>query len=139
MYEALGVKDIDILLPPPSNHQPLDPASENILSLNSKKFQAFPKQDHQSHMKAHLQFMGTTLVRNNPKALGMLQQNCMEHINLMSGEQIEVEYAEEIAQSQQMSQQMQQYATANRPTSAAKPTNYGNTETNRANGRSYGS
>ena len=108
MYEALGVKDIDILLPPPMQPQPLDPASENILSLNSKKFQAFPKQDHQSHMKAHLQFMGTTMVRNNPKALGMLQQNCMEHINLMSGEQIEVEYAEEIAQSQQMSQQMQQ-------------------------------
>ena len=108
MYEALGVKDIDILLPPPMQPQPLDPASENILSLNSKKFQAFPKQDHQSHMKAHLQFMGTTMVRNNPKALGMLQQNCMEHINLMSGEQIEVEYAEEIEQSQQMSQQMQQ-------------------------------
>ena len=32
----------------------------------------------------------------------------MEHINLMAGEQIEVEYAEEIEQSQQMSQQMQQ-------------------------------
>jgi len=108
MYEALGVKDIDTLLPPPQQPSPLDPASENILSLNSKKFQAFPKQDHQAHMKAHLQFMGTTLVRNNPKALGMLQQNCMEHINLMCGEQIEVEYAEEIAQSQQMSQQMQQ-------------------------------
>jgi hypothetical protein len=108
MYEALGVKDIDILLPPPMQPQPLDPASENILSLNAKKFQAFPKQDHQSHMRAHLQFMGTTMVRNNPKALGMLQQNCMEHINLMSGEQIEVEYAEEIQQSQQMSQQMQQ-------------------------------
>ena len=108
MYEALGVKDIDILLPPPMQPSPLDPASENILSLNSKKFQAFPKQDHQAHMRAHLQFMGTTLIRNNPKALGMLQQNCMEHINLMSGEQIEVEYAEEIEQSQQMSQQMQQ-------------------------------
>ena len=102
MYEALGVKDIDILLPPPAPMQPMDPASENIMALNSKKFQAFPKQDHQSHMKAHLSFMGTTLVRNNPKAMVALQQNCMEHINLMSGEQIEMEFREEIQQIQQI-------------------------------------
>ena len=121
MYEALGVKDIDTLLPPPMPPQPLDPASENILSLNAKKFQAFPKQDHQAHMRAHLQFMGTTMVRNNPKALGMLQQNCMEHINLMSGEQIEVEFAEEIAQSQQMSQQMQQMAQQLGPQAQQNP------------------
>jgi len=106
MYEALGVKDIDRLLPPPPQPQPLDPASENILALNGKKIQAFPKQDHQAHMRAHLQFMGTTMVRNNPKALGILQQNCMEHINLMAGEQVEMEFAEEIAKTQQMQQQM---------------------------------
>ena len=107
MYEALGVKDVDILLPPPAPMQPMDPASENILALTGKKFQAFAKQDHQAHMRAHLQFMGTTMARNNPKTLGKLQQNCMEHINLMAGEQIEVEFAEEIAQLKQMEQQMQ--------------------------------
>ena len=108
MYEALGVKNIDTLLPPPMQPAPLDPASENIMAMNGKKFQAFPKQDHQAHMKAHLQFMGTTIVRNNPKAMGLLQQNCMEHITLMAGEQIEIEFAEEIAQMQQIGQQMQQ-------------------------------
>jgi len=108
MYEALGVKNIDTLLPPPMQPSPLDPASENIMAMNGKKFQAFPKQDHQAHMKAHLQFMGTTIVRNNPKAMGLLQQNCMEHITLMAGEQIELEFAEEIAQIQQMGQQLQQ-------------------------------
>ena len=106
MYEALGVKDIDRLLPPPPQPQPLDPASENILALNGKKIQAFPKQDHQAHLRAHLQFMGTTMVRNNPKALGLLQQNCMEHINLMSSEQVEMEFAEEIAKTKQMQAQM---------------------------------
>tara|TARA_B100000073_G_C23644127_1_gene537857 strand:- start:83 stop:1090 length:1008 start_codon:yes stop_codon:yes gene_type:complete len=106
MYEALGVKNIDTLLPPPMQPQPLDPASENILALNGKKIQAFPKQDHQAHMKAHLQFMGTTMVRNNPKALGLLQQNCMEHIQLMSSEQVQMEFAEEVAKTQQMQQQM---------------------------------
>ena len=108
MYEALGVKDVDILLPPPAPMQPMDPASENIMGLAGKKFQAFPKQDHQAHMRAHLQFMGTTMARNNPKALMKLQTNCMEHINLMAGEQVEVEFAKEMQQMQQMSQMMQQ-------------------------------
>jgi len=107
MYEALGVKDIDVLLPPPAPMKPMDPASENIMALNSKKFQAFPKQDHQSHMKAHINYMGTMLIRNNPKAMVALQQNCMEHINLMAGEQIEMEFQEEIQQIQQIGQQLQ--------------------------------
>ena len=107
MYEALGVKDVNKLLPPPPQPQPLDPASENILALNGKKIQAFPQQDHQAHMRAHLQFMGTTMVRNNPKALGILQQNCMEHINLMSNEQVQMEFAEEIAKTTSLQQQMQ--------------------------------
>ena len=107
LYEALGVKDVDLVLPPPPVPQAMDPSTENVLALNGKKIQAFPKQDHQAHMKAHLLFMGTTVCRNNPQALGILQQNCMEHINLMSQEQVEMEYAKEIAQLNQLRQQMQ--------------------------------
>jgi hypothetical protein len=107
MYEALGVKDIDILLPPPPQPAPMDPASENILALNGKKIQAFPKQDHQAHMRAHLQFMGTMMARNNPKCLSILQQNCMEHINLMATEQIEIEFAEELQELVAIQQEMQ--------------------------------
>ena len=107
MYEALGVKDVDILLPPPKPIQAMDPASENIMALNNKKFQAFPKQDHQAHMRSHIQFMGTMMVRNNPKALARLQQNCMEHINLMASEQVQIEFVEEMQQTQQIQLQMQ--------------------------------
>ena len=107
LYEALGVKDVDLVLPPPPVPQAMDPSTENVLALNGKKIQAFPKQDHQAHMKAHLLFMGTMVVRNNPQALGILQQNCMEHINLMAGEQVEIEFAQEIQQMQQAQQQMQ--------------------------------
>ena len=106
MYEALGVKDIDMVLPPPPQPQAMDPGTENVLALNGKKIQAFPKQDHQAHMKSHLLFMGTTICRNNPQALGILQQNCMEHIVLMAGEHVEMEYQQEIQQMQQLSQQM---------------------------------
>jgi len=49
--------------------------------------------------------MGTTVIRNNPAAMGMLQQNCMEHILLMATEQVEIEFAQ---QKQQMQQQLQQ-------------------------------
>jgi len=107
MYEALGVKDVDILLPPPKPIVAMDPASENIMALNNKKFQAFPKQDHQAHMRSHIQFMGTMMVRNNPKALARLQQNCMEHINLMASEQVQIEFVEEMQQTQQIQMQMQ--------------------------------
>jgi len=107
MYEALGVKDIDVLLPPPPRPMPMDPASENILALNGKKIQAFPKQDHQAHMRAHIEFMGTVMARNNPKCLAILQQNCMEHINLMAAEQIEIEFAEENRELVTIQQQMQ--------------------------------
>jgi len=121
MYEALGVKDVDILLPPPAPMSPMDPASENIMGLAGKKFQAFPKQDHLSHMRAHLQFMGTTMARNNPKALMKLQTNCMEHINLMAGEQIETEFAKEMQQMEQMQQQMQQMMQTQGPQAQKNP------------------
>ena len=107
LYEALGVKDVDLVLPPPPVPQAMDPSTENVLALNGKKIQAFPRQDHQAHMKAHLLFMGTTVCRNNPQALGILQQNCMEHINLMSQEQVEMEFVEDIAKVNQMQQAMQ--------------------------------
>jgi len=107
MYEALGVKDIDQLLPPPPQPQAMDPATENIMALNGKKIQAFPKQDHQSHMRSHLRFMGTMVIRNNPQAMGMLQQNCMEHILLMAQEQVDMEFMEEKQRMEQLQQQTQ--------------------------------
>ena len=108
MYEALEVKNIDALLPPPEKEKPMDPAMENIASMSGKKFQAFPGQDHQAHMASHLSFMGTMLIRTNPSALQALQKNCIEHIGLMAAEQVQLEFKEEIQQMQQMGQQIQQ-------------------------------
>ena len=44
MYEAIGVKNIDAILPPPAPNAPKDPALENIDALSGKPFQAFPGQ-----------------------------------------------------------------------------------------------
>ena len=41
MYEAIGVKNIDQILPPPQPPSPMDPAQENILAMSNKPFQSF--------------------------------------------------------------------------------------------------
>ena len=108
MYQAIGVKDINKILPPPPQPSPLDPAVENIMALSSKPFQAFKGQDHQAHITSHLAFMSSNLARNNPMILGALEKNCFEHISMMAQEQIEVEFREEMMQLQQMQQMAQQ-------------------------------
>ena len=108
MYTAIGVKDIDKILPPPQQPQPMDPAQENILAMTGKPFQAFKGQDHAAHITSHLNFMSTSIARNNPTILGALEKNIFEHISLMAQEQIEVEFREEITQVQQMQMGMQQ-------------------------------
>ena len=108
MYEALGVKDIDKILPPPAPIAPKDPALEHIDALGGKPFQAFRGQDHRAHITAHLNFMATNMVRNAPSIMAALEKNCLEHISLMAQEQIELEFAEKIKMLQQMSQQAQQ-------------------------------
>ena len=107
MYSAIGVKDIDKILPPPQPPSPMDPAVENILAMSNKPFQAFKGQDHQAHITTHLNFMSTNLARNNPVVLGALEKNIFEHISMMAQEQLEIEMREEIAQLTQMQQQLQ--------------------------------
>ena len=107
MYEALGVKDIDKILPPPAPKEPKDPALEHIDALTQKPFQAFRGQDHQAHMTAHLNFMETNIVRNNPPVMVSIQKNILEHISLMGQEQVEMEFAEQVQQMQVMQQQAQ--------------------------------
>ena len=108
MYTAIGVKNIDKILPPPQQPQPMDPASENILAMSGKPFQAFKGQDHQAHITTHLNFMATNIARNSPPVMAALEKNIFEHISLMAQEQLEVEFREEIAKLMQMQQAMQQ-------------------------------
>jgi hypothetical protein len=108
MYEALGVKNIDSILMKPMPPAPKDPALEHIDALGGKPFQAFPGQDHRSHITAHLSFMATNMARNNPMVMASLEKNIFEHISLMAQEQIELEFRNELQQLQQMQMQIQQ-------------------------------
>ena len=108
MYEALGIKNIDAVLPPPAPMQPMDPALEHINALGGKPFQAFRGQDHRAHVTAHLNFMSTNIVRNNPPVMASIQKNILEHISLMAQEQVELEFAETLQQAQQLQMMAQQ-------------------------------
>ena len=107
MYEALGVKDIDLILKKPLPPTPKDPALEHIDALAQKPYQAFPGQDHKAHIQSHLSFLHTNMVRNAPLVGAAVQKNILEHISLMAQEQIELEFREELPQLAQMLQQAQ--------------------------------
>ena len=105
MYEAIGVKDINQILPPPAPVQPMDPSMEHINAMAGKPFQAFPGQDHRAHITAHLNFMSTNMVRNNPVIMAAIQKNILEHISLMAQEQVQLEFREQMMQIQTLQQQ----------------------------------
>ena len=107
MYTAIGVKDVNRILPPPQQPMPMDPAAENIMAMSGKPFQAFKGQDHRAHITSHLNFMATNMVKNNPMIMGALQKNIFEHISLMAQEQLEIEFREEIQQLMQLQQMVQ--------------------------------
>jgi hypothetical protein len=107
MYHAIGVKNINAILPQPAQPTPLDPSLEEIAAMAGTPFQAFPGQDHQAHIDSHLSFMRSNMVQNNPVVMGALQKNILERISLMAQEQIQMEFREEIQKAQQMQQAIQ--------------------------------
>jgi hypothetical protein len=108
MYEAIGVKNVNAILPPPVQPQPLDPVLEEIAAMGMKPIQAFPGQDHKAHIDSHLSFMQSNTVQNNPAIMGALQKNILERISLMAQEQIQIEFEEELMQAQRMQMMLQQ-------------------------------
>ena len=107
MYTAIGVKNVDQILPPPAPPMPKDPSLEHIDALGGKPFQAFPGQDHRAHITAHLNFMSTNMVRNNPMIMAAIQKNILEHISIMAQEQVQLEFNEQFQQMMMMQQQAQ--------------------------------
>jgi hypothetical protein len=104
MYSALGVRDIDLLLPPPPKPQPEGPAMENSRSMivpnGAPQLRAFPDQDHMSHISAHIAFIKTPLIQTSPQVYGILLAHIFEHITYMAMQQAQ-QHAQEAYQSMQ--------------------------------------
>ena len=113
MYEALGVQQIETLLPVPPQPQPEDPGVENSKALKGSQLQAFPQQNHDAHIEAHRSFMSSQLVRSQVAILAILQGHVSEHVSLAARASIMQVVQQQIAQLSeqyggQIPQQVQQ-------------------------------
>jgi hypothetical protein len=69
MLEVLGIKDVDKIVPLEDDFKPQDPVAENMNILNSKPIKAFLYQDHEAHMKVHMNMV------QDPKILQLVGQS----------------------------------------------------------------
>ena len=100
MYQALEVQNIDEILPPPPQPQPLDPAIENARALMGEILVTFPDQDHDVHIRMHLMFMQTPLVMTSPQVMGTFYAHIMEHVSQKARQMVMKQIADIIAQAQ---------------------------------------
>jgi len=105
MYEALGVTNIDQVLQPPPQPMPMNPAKENQEALRLGVLTAFPEQNHQAHISAHLAMISTPVAQSNASILMTLQGHISEHIAMMSEITAQQEVMASIPPEQQMMMQ----------------------------------
>ena len=88
MYDALDIKNIDGILPPPQPPAPVDPATENANSIKGTPLQAFPQQDHEAHLVAHVVFLSNMVSQANPQGFLLLQSHVQDHVSLLARDQV---------------------------------------------------
>ena len=84
MYLALGVKDIEQILPIPPQPQPMNPAQEHSIVLLGKPLKVFPDQNHELHIKAHRLFISSPVARQNPMVITMLISHINDHVSYLA-------------------------------------------------------
>ena len=116
MYEALGIKDVDLVLPPPKEPQPTDAAEENRNVLSNLPLQAFMEQNHQAHIVAHMIMMKIPVVMAAPLVTGSLMGHVAQHISMQARKMVTEELGPQIQQAQaqgvQLNEQQQQQLMA---------------------------
>jgi hypothetical protein len=104
MYQALEVQNIDEILPPPPQPQPIDPMIENARALTGELLQAFDGQDHDAHIEIHLMYMKLPIIMTSPHVMGILTGHILEHVSKKAREAVAAEIQGLISQVQLMSQ-----------------------------------
>ena len=110
VYEALGTKNLDMILVPPAQPEPTDPARENSDALKMQLLQAFPDQDHEAHIQAHSIFMQTRMVQINPQVYALMQSHISDHISFKATNEVNMMVQQDpnlMAMMQTNPQQMQ--------------------------------
>ena len=104
MYEALEVKNIDLLLPPPPEVPPRDPISDQQASIMGQPIKAFEFQNHDAYIASHSAFLQNPQMQQNPVALQSIQANIQEHIAMGYKQQIEQALGQPLPPLDQMQQ-----------------------------------
>ena len=89
MYLALGVQNVDQILPPKDEQAPKDPASENMDALTGKPLKAFQSQNHDAHVATHAAFLQDPNIQKNQLASQTLMAHMQEHLAMKYKQQVE--------------------------------------------------
>jgi len=108
MYDALDIKNIDAILPAPKQPQPVDPATENGNAMKGMPLQAFPEQDHEAHVRAHVVMLSSQTSQANPQGYIMLQAHVQEHVGMMARDQVTTFFQKAVEQAQMEGKQVPQ-------------------------------
>jgi len=104
MYNALNVDNVEQILPPPAQPQPMNPVQENgILQMalvGRQQLKAFPDQNHDAHISAHLNYMTSNVMRGNPAMMQVLQTHIFEHIGMKAQMMVQQEMQMQEGQGQ---------------------------------------
>jgi hypothetical protein len=109
MYAAIGVDNVDQLLvpPQPTEPAPVEAGMENNMLLMGQPAQAFPQQNHDAHIAAHMSLFNTPPVQSNAQVQALIHAHIMQHIQ-MKADRVAVEQMppEVKAQYDQINQQI---------------------------------
>ncbi len=108
MYDALDIKNIEAILPPKPQPQPVDPATENGNAMKNMPLQVFQEQDHEAHVRAHVAFLATPAAQANPQGYIMLQAHVQEHVGMMARDQVTTFFQKSMQAAQMQGQQVPQ-------------------------------
>ena len=98
MYTAVGVNDVDSILKPVAQGEPIpkDPAVENSESLENLPLTVFQGQNHDAHIMAHLVFGSSPMVSQMPAIAMALQKHVMEHVSVKAKEQVSSQVGQQL-------------------------------------------
>jgi hypothetical protein len=95
MLKAMGVGDVDLMVPDKASTLPADPITENMNLLTGKPVKAGIDQDHRAHMKAHLSMTEdpriAMIIGQSPQAqaiTGSIAAHLAEHAAFMHRDEI---------------------------------------------------
>jgi hypothetical protein len=82
VYNAMEVENVDKILPPPQQPQPLGPLEDIMALSKGMPIAAFPGQDHQAHIQAKMAFLQDPMGGASPvfaQMVPLLAANIREH------------------------------------------------------------